>query len=184
MKIAIGISGASGAIYAKRLIEYLHNKHELYVTASKYAIEIFKSELNEDFFDFIASNSVKYFHNEDMHSLIASGSFKIDACIIVPCSMKTLSAIANGYADSLLSRCADVALKENRKLIIVPRETPFSQIHLANMLTLSKAGALIVPPNPAFYNHPESIDDIVDFIVGRILDLIGINNSLYKKWTG
>lgn len=184
MKIAIGISGASGAIYAKRLIEYLHNKHELYVTASKYAIEIFKNELDEDFFDFIASKSAKYFDNNDMHASIASGSFKLDVCIIVPCSMKTLSAIANGYADSLIVRCTDVTLKENRKLIVVPRETPLSQIHLANMLTLSKAGALIVPPNPAFYNHPESIDDIADFIVGRILDLLDIKNSLYKKWAG
>ena len=182
MKIAVGISGASGAIYAKRLIEYLHNKHKLYVTASKYAVEIFKDELNKDFFDFIASNNIKYFDNDDMHSPIASGSFKIDACIIVPCSMKTLSAIANGYADSLLSRCADVALKENRKLIVVPREMPLSQIHLTNMLTLSKAGALIVPPNPAFYNHPQSIDDIVNFVTGRILDLLDIKNDLYKKW--
>ncbi len=182
MKIAVGISGASGATYSKRLIEYLENKHKLLVSASNVAQEIFKYETGLDFLQFIKTKNVEYFDCDDFYSPIASGSFIVDACIILPCSMKTLSAIANGYADSLITRCADVALKQKRKLILSPREMPFSAIHLENMLKLSKLGASIVVPAPAFYQKPKNIGDIVDFIVGKILDELGMDNNLYQRW--
>ncbi len=182
MKIAVGISGASGAIYPKRFIEYLENKEELFVCASDIAKEIFEYETGEDFKKFISSKNVKYFECGDFNSPLASGSFKLDACVILPCSMKTLSAIANGYADSLLTRCADVAIKQKRRLIIAPREMPFSAIHIENMLKLSRLGASIVVPAPAFYSKPKSVSDMVDFVVGKILDELGIDNDLYLRW--
>jgi len=184
MRVVIGITGASGAIYAKRLIEFLHKKHTLFVTISKHAKSIFEYETGVNFFDFIKTKDVEYFDNGDLYSPVASGSFKIDACCIVPCSMKTLSSIANGFSDSLISRCADVAIKEKRKLVVVPRETPFSSIHLENMLKLSNLGVYITVASTAFYNKPQTLEDVVDFVVGRILDNLGIDNSLYKRWEG
>jgi 4-hydroxy-3-polyprenylbenzoate decarboxylase len=114
----------------------------------------------------------------------ASVSFLVSGMLIVPCSMKTLSAIANGYADSLISRCADVSLKEQRPLIIAPRETPLNAIHLENMLKLSKMGVCIAPPMPSFYNKPQTVDDIVNHFCGRILDRLGVPNKLSRRWGG
>ncbi len=182
MKIGIGISGASGAVYPKRLIEYIDNKHELFVCASEMAKKIFTKETLITFNEFISSKNVKYFEPYDFYSPIASGSFKFDACVILPCSMKTLSAIANGYADSLITRCADVAIKQQRKLIVAPREMPFSAIHLENMLKLSKLGVSIVVPSPAFYHNPKNLQDLIDFVVGKILDELNIENNLYTRW--
>lgn len=126
-----------------------------------------------------------YYHdNKNFAAPIASGSFKIDKTIILPCSMKTLSSIANGFSDSLLSRACDVAIKEGRKLILVPRETPLNSIHLENMLKLSRVGVTIFPPAPGFYNHPESIEDIVLNITGRLLDMLDIENNLVNRWNG
>lgn len=182
MKIALGISGASGAVYAKRLIEYLDNKHELFVTISKTAKSIFKEEIGIEFDNFIGTKNVNFFDNGDFYTPISSGSFRLDACVIAPCSMKTLSAIANGYSDSLITRCSDIAIKQKEKLIIVPRETPLSAIHLENMLKLSRLNASIVVPSPAFYGKPTTLQDAVDFVVGKILDELGIENNLYIKW--
>ena len=124
-----------------------------------------------------------YCHNPaDQSATISSGSFRTDGMIIIPCSMKTLAGIRAGYAEGLVGRAADVVLKEGRKLVLVPRETPFSMIHLENMLRLSRAGAVILPPNPGFYHHPESVGELVDFVVARILDQVAVPHSLMQRW--
>ena len=121
---------------------------------------------------------------DDQSAAISSGSFRVEGMIIVPCSMKTLAGIRTGYADGLIARAADVTLKERRRLVLVPRETPLSEIHLDNMLTLTRMGAIVMPPMPAFYNHPASIGDIVDHIVTRILDQFDIDSPDAKRWNG
>ncbi|AEA33696.1 UbiX family flavin prenyltransferase [Hippea maritima] len=181
MKIAVCISGASGAIYAKRLIENL-KEHELFIVISEIAKKIFKDEIGIEFDEFMINFKAKIYDNKDFSSPLASGSFKIDACVVVPCSVKSLSAIASGYAENLISRCADVCIKEKRKLILLVREMPFSSIHLENMLKLSNLGVTIMPPCPGFYYKPKTIEDLVDFVVGRILDQLSIENNLFKRW--
>ncbi len=183
MRIGVCISGASGAVYAKRLIEFLNGRVELFVVASDEAKKIFKDETGVEIFDFLKDKGAKYYDNNDFYSPLASGSFKVDVGVVVPCSVKSLSAIANGFSESLIYRFADVCIKENRKLVLVVRETPLSAIHLENMLKLARLGVTILPPIPAFYNKPKTIDDLVNFVVGRILDVIGMENSLYKRWT-
>ncbi|WP_022669747.1 UbiX family flavin prenyltransferase [Hippea alviniae] len=182
MKIAVLISGASGSILSKRLIEVLNDNHELFVVASDEAKWIFKQETEEEFDEFIRKKKCKVFKNSDFSSPLASGSFKIDAGIIIPCSVKTLSAVACGYASNLITRCADVCIKEKRKLIMVVRETPLSPIHLENMLKLSKIGVVILPPMLTFYNKPKNLEDAVDFVIGKLLDQLNLHNNLFKRW--
>lgn len=189
-KLIIGITGASGSLYAARLIEELYRSvDESHIICSETGAEVFKYETGGSIEDFINklnnSNKKLTLHsNSNIFAPPASGSFKADAMVIVPCSMATLGSIASGSLRSLLGRSADVCLKERRKLIIVPRETPFSRIHLKNMLELTDAGAVILPAMPGFYNHPETVDDIVNFTVARILDQLNIENSLIKRWDG
>lgn len=182
MKVIVGISGGSGAIYAVALLKILQElnveTHLVVSTLGQYVVEhecgIKLEELK---------SLATYFHdNKNLAAPIASGSFKTDAMVILPCSMKTVSAVANGLSDNLLTRAADVIIKENRKLIVVPRETPLSQIHLENMLKLSKVGVTVLPPSPGFYSHPETIGDIVSGIVARILDQLGIEHNLIERW--
>ena len=174
MKVLVGITGASGITYAMRLIEALKGQGlEVECIASNASKKIAKHEGVGDF---------NCFSEDDIEASFASGSFKVDAMVIVPCSMKTLSAIATGYASNLITRSADVMIKEGRKLVLVPRETPLSAIHLENMLKLSRIGVSILPAMPAFYPKPEKIEDMVDFIVGKILDNIGVENSMFKRW--
>lgn len=123
-----------------------------------------------------------YYEPERLDARISSGSFKHDGMVIIPCSMKTMAAIANGYASELISRAADVTLKEKRRLVIVPRETPLNIIHLRNMLKLARAGAVILPPMPAFYTKPKNVDDIVDYVVGKVLDILNIPHNLFLRW--
>ena len=176
-RIVAAVTGASGILYAKRLFEALRGKAEVYVIISDAARKVAAVEgISLDGYPFI------YEENEKLDAGIASGSFLYDAMVIVPCSMKTLSAVANGYADTLIVRAADVALKEKRTLILVPRETPYSRIHLTNMLKANDAGAIIMPASPPFYTHPKSIEELADVMAARILDHCGIEHSLVKRW--
>ncbi|WP_139906170.1 UbiX family flavin prenyltransferase [Clostridium thermarum] len=187
-KIVIGITGASGSIYAVRLIEeLLKNDVDLYIICTETGKKVMEFETGIAIDEWIenlrkCSNNI---HLEDINNLfsnVASGSFKFDSMIVLPCSMGTLAEISSGLAKNLLCRAADVALKENRRLIIVPRETPFNAIHLENMLKLSKLGVTILPAMPGFYHKPATMEDLVNFVIGKILDSISIENTLFKKW--
>lgn len=180
--IIICITGASGVIYSVKLIKALNELNiETGVVISEPAEIILEYELGIKL-DYIKEIATQYFEVNDLTTSINSGSFKFDSLVIVPCSMKTLSSIANGYANNSITRVADVALKENRKTIIVPRETPLRSVHLENMLKISKEGGIILPAMPAFYHKPENLDDVSNFIVGKILDSLNIENDLFKRW--
>ena len=187
-KIVVGITGASGSIYAKRLIEVLVSKGiQTNIIATDKGKQVFNYELSLDLKKWVEElkntySNVKLEDNNNLFSGVASGSHGFDAVIIVPCSMGTLAEVSHGLSKNLLCRAADVALKEGRKLVIVPRETPFNAIHLENMYRLSKVGATIIPAMPGFYNHPESIDDLVNFQVGKILNYLNIDNNLFERW--
>jgi 4-hydroxy-3-polyprenylbenzoate decarboxylase len=182
--IVIAITGASGVVYGRRLLEVLKDIGEetaLVVTDPakiilKYELGIEEEEMKE-----LAS---EYYSPKDLTSSINSGSFQFKSMVIVPCTMKTLSAIANGYANNAVTRAADVTLKERRDLVIVPRETPLRSVHLENMLRISQEGGIILPAMPGFYHNPKNIAEIVDFVVGKILDVLGIENQLFKRWDG
>lgn len=182
MKLIIAITGASGIIYAIRLLEVLKQlKVEVHLIISEWAVYNLHYETDKSLEEIKSLANVTY-GNKEMDAPVSSGSFITDGMIIVPCSMKSLSAIAHGYSDSLLVRAADVMLKERRKLILVPRETPLSRVHLNNMLLADQAGAVIMPPIPAFYNRPQTIDDIINHTVSRILDHFGLDSGLSKRW--
>ena len=182
LKLVIAITGASGVVYGKRLLEVLKDKKiETHLVISEAAKKIIKYELGtsekslEDLANYV-------YEIDDWKSPIVSGSFKTDGTVIIPCSMKTLSAISCGFAANVILRAADVTLKENRKLILVPRETPINLIHLKNMMTLSQQGVCILPAMPGFYHKPNDIRELVDFIVGKVLDQLDIDHSLYSRW--
>lgn len=183
-KIIIAISGASGAIYGIRLLEELKaagaETHLIVSSAAEKTIEMETAfSLDE-----LEKKAHHHYSNEDIAASPASGSFLHDGMVIAPCSMKTLSAVAHGYADNLINRAADVSIKEHRKLILVTRETPLSVIHLENMLVLARMGVLIMPPVTSFYHRPQTIEDMVIQFTGRILDKLGIENSLVRRWPG
>jgi len=193
--LVVAITGASGAIYGIRLVEeLLRSGYRIYLLISKQAFSIIKtetgvnwagkteSEIEKKIQKYFLSRDVKYYREDNLSAPISSGSFATDGMFVVPCSMKTLSGIANGYANNLIERAADVMLKEGKRLIISPREMPFNVIHLENMLKLARLGVKISPPIPAFYHKPKNINGIVDFVVGKILDSSGINNKLFKRW--
>jgi 4-hydroxy-3-polyprenylbenzoate decarboxylase len=204
-KYILAITGASGSIFGIRLLKELLKVSEVHLVISSNTFPIIKDETGLDWTTESQQSAVssqqskktediirKYFKTErlfyyedrQMGSPIASGSFKTDGMLVVPCSMKTLSGIANGYANNLIERAADVTIKEGRPLLLSPREIPFSAIHLENMLKLARLGVKIVPPVPAFYHQPKNLDDIVNFIVGKILDTFSIEHTLFKRWGG
>lgn len=184
MKVVVGISGGSGAIYAISLLKALKELNiETHLVVSTMGEYVTEHECGVDLEE-LKSLATYYHDNKNFAAPIASGSFKIDKMVVIPCSMKTLAGVANGFSDSLLTRACDVFIKEQRKLILVPRETPLSPIHLENMLKLSKLGVTILPPSPGFYNHPETIEEIVLNMTGRILDMMDIDNNLVKRWKG
>ena len=192
----VGITGASGSPYALRLLQVLLQQgHNIYLCISGDGLKILNDEAGvmvkgsetdiqyalERQFD-AKPGQLRYFDEDNMYTPIASGSTHVDAMVVIPCSMKALSSIANGFASNLIERAADVTIKERRKLVIVPREMPLSVIHLRNMLTLAEAGAHIVPAMPGFYHHPKHLQDIVDFVVGRVLDAMGVENAIAPRW--
>ncbi len=181
MKIVLGISGASGAIYAQRMIDFFKKTdHEVSMTASENALKIGQDEAGLDY----RECGYSFYTSRDFTAPFASGSAKYDVMIVIPCSMGTLGRIAHGYSDDLLTRTADVFLKEKRKLILVPRETPFSLIHLENMKLLSLSGAVILPAIPSFYSKPKTVEEAVDTVIARVLDHIGIENQLRPRYDG
>ena len=184
MKIVVGISGGSGAIYGVSLLKALKELNiETHLVVTTMGEYVMNHECGVSLGD-LKDLATHYHDNKNFAAPIASGSFKVDKTIILPCSMKTLASVANGFSESLLSRACDVAIKEGRKLILVPRETPLSPIHLENMLKLSRIGVTIFPPSPGFYSHPETLEDIVVNMTGRLLDLLDIENNLLNRWEG
>ncbi len=180
MKVIVAMSGASGAIIGIRLLEVLGKNAVL--IASKNAKDIIEYETSYSY-EALADVPSKVYDNNNLSAEIASGTSKFDAVVIAPCSTSTLSKIACGIGDNLITRVASVALKERRKLIIVPRETPLSPVVLKRMYELSLMGAVIMPPVPAFYLKPKSVDEIVNYLVGKIMDHLGLEHSLYEPYT-
>jgi len=182
MKILVSMGGASGSIYGIRLLEELNKSGvEVHLVTSDCAKKILDHETNYSYDDLLKQANIIY-ENDDLFAAPASGSFHLDGLIIAPCSMKTLSAIANGYGNTLTSRAASCCLKEGRKLILVIRETPYDLPSVKNMLSAKQSGAVILPATPGFYHKPKTIDDLVDFVVGKILDQLKIDHSLYERW--
>ncbi|HNA04023.1 MAG TPA: flavin prenyltransferase UbiX [Rhodocyclaceae bacterium] len=194
--IAVALTGASGMPYGVRLVEcligagvrvqFLYSQVAQVVAKQEMdlALPARAAELQADFTQRFGAqpSQLQVYGREEWFAPLASGSSPPDAMVICPCSMGTLASIAAGLAQNLIERAADVVLKEGRKLVLVPRETPFSVIHLENMLRLARAGAVILPPNPGFYNHPQSVQDLVDFVVARVLDQIGVEHALTRRW--
>ena len=183
-KIIVSITGASGAIYGIRLLEILKKcEIETHLIISRSANLTIATETSFSIYD-IKKLADYVYHPSDIAAKISSGSFKVNGMIIAPCSMKTLSAIATGLENDLIMRSASVIIKEQKKLALMVRETPFSAIHLENMLKLARIGVAICPPVPAFYNNPATLDDIINHSVARILDLFNIETNLVKRWQG
>ena len=185
-RLIIGMTGATGAIYGVRMLEILRDlpDWETHLVISQAGLVNLKYELDMDRATLYALADVTHGIN-DIASSIASGSFKTEGMVVAPCSMKTLAAIAHGFGDNLISRAADVALKERRKTVLIPRETPLNLAHIRNMAAVTEMGGIIYPPMPAFYNKSDSLRHMVDEGVGRILDMFGIEiEGLYRPWQG
>lgn len=184
MKVVVGITGASGSIYALRLIEVLRQAgHEVHAVVTDSGWQVLDYECGVSREDLVKQVAVLY-DNDNVGAAIASGSFRADAMVVLPCSMKTAASIAHSMSDNLLTRAADVMLKEGRKLILVPRETPMHAIHLENLLKLAQLGVRIMPAAPGFYHRPQTIEDLVDMLVGKICDQLGIDTDLFARWEG
>lgn len=182
-RIIVGITGASGSIYAYTLIEAL--------AAIGWDVEVILTWMGEKVLAYECGVETKAFSPgihvhaiDDLFSTLASGSFRTEGMVIIPCSMNTLGLLATGTGDNLLARAAQVTLKERRPLVVVPREMPYNIIHLENMLRLARAGGIILPASPGFYHFPQSMDDLIRHVVGRVLDQLGIEHALYKRWEG
>lgn len=197
-QIIVGVTGASGALYAGRLLRaLLAEGHIAHLVLSKYGRYLLIEELGfapgkESVRGFLARLYGEEVENGKLHEYgigdlactLASGSVRIDGMAVVPCSMKTLAGIAHGMSDNLIERAADVTLKERRPLVLMPRETPLNLAHLRNMTAAAENGAILVPAMPAFYQKPKSFDDLADFLAGRVCDLLGIDNELFPRWPG
>lgn len=180
MKIVVGLSGASGALYAYQLLSFLKNNtdHETAIVASPNAQRIYQEELQKN----LEECGFPLFSQKNFDAPFVSGSARYDQMVVIPCSMGTLGRIAHGVSNDTLTRAADVFLKEERKLILVPRETPFSLIHIENMRLLKLAGATIIPAIPSFYSQPKTIEQLASTVTSRVLDHMGIENDLMKRW--
>ena len=183
MKLVVAVTGASGSIYAQRLLGQIAKATEVeecHVVLSQYAPEVAATELGAQ--GLKIPKGMKLYGDKTMQVPFASGSARFEAMVIVPCSMGMLGRIAHGYSDGTIARSADVFLKEKRKLIVVPRETPWNLVQARNVVTLLEAGAVILPAVPSFYGRPKSVEDVVDTVVARILDHLGVRNELATRW--
>jgi len=184
MRLVVAVTGASGVAYGLRLLEVCKKLGiETELVISKNADDLLRLELGKTPED-IQKLATRSYAPGNLAAPLSSGSHPTDGMVVIPCSMKTLGEIANGISSDLITRAADVTLKQNRTLVLVPRETPFNLIHLENMTRLKLAGAVILPAAPAFYTRPEKISDMVDFVVGRVLDMFGVEHKLYPRWKG
>lgn len=185
MRLVVGITGASGVIYGVRLLLALRARSEVetYLVVSGTAAQILPRETGYSLHD-VQALAHHCFDNNDLTAPLASGSFRTDGMVVAPCSIKTLSALANSYADTLIARAGDVALKERRRLIVLVRETPLHAGHLRLMLALAELGAIVLPPMPAFYSRPATVEEVVDHTVGKVLDQLGLEHHLYVPWQG
>ncbi|MCA8944038.1 MAG: UbiX family flavin prenyltransferase [Planctomycetes bacterium] len=191
MRVVVGLSGGSGAAYAQRLLEVLlQGGHEVHLIVTTAGLRVLRYEagleVEPDDLDSLVRVELREhlvtYGLDSVEAMPASGSANIDAVVICPCSMGTLARVAHGFSSNLLERAADVALKEGRRLVVVPRETPLSVVHLRNMLALAEAGAVVLPAMPGFYHRPARVEDLVDFVVARILDRIGVEHELVRRW--
>lgn len=181
-RIVVGMTGASGAILGIRLLQELRRADvETHLICSDWAARTIELETDTTF-EAVCALADAVYANQDLAATVSSGSFHTDGMVVIPCSMKSLAAIANGFSCNLIARAADVTLKERRKLLLVPRETPLSSIHLRNMLSLSQDGTIILPPSIAFYSRPETLEDAVNHMVGKVLDMLEIPHALYTPW--
>lgn len=183
MEIVLGISGASGVVYGTRLLEVLRERCFINLIVTEAARKILEVECDRSYKDIIPLAD-RVFEPDDLTAPIASGSYLFDAMVVAPCSMRTMAAIAHGMSDMLITRVADVCLKQRRPLVLVPRESPLSLIHLRNMVVVSEAGGIVLPASPSFYSRPLRVGDLVDTVVCRILDILGIDNSISPRWGG
>ncbi len=185
MRLVIGISGSTGAIYGVRLLEVLHGHPDLetHVVVSPTARKTIEYETGRNVNQVLELATVVHDHR-DVGATISSGSFPVSGMIVAPCSIKTLSSVANAYNDNLLTRAADVQLKERRKLVMIVRETPLNRNHLRLMLEVTEAGGVILPPMPSFYHLPKTVDDIVNQTVQKALDQFGLEKNLFRRWQG
>lgn len=184
-RLVVGLTGASGSIYGIRLLEVLrqHPEVEVHLVISEAAAATIESETDMTV-EAVADLADVVHSNRNMGASISSGSFKTAGMVIAPCSIKTLSAVAHSNTENLIARAADVTLKERRKLVLMVRETPFHLGHLKNMIRVTEMGGIILPPVPAFYNRPKSLDDIVNHSIGRVLDVFDIEHKLFERWKG
>jgi 4-hydroxy-3-polyprenylbenzoate decarboxylase len=184
MKLIVGITGATGTIFGIRLLELLKNAAvESHLVISKWGARTLVHETPHTV-EYVKGLAACTYSDSDQGAAISSGSFITDGMAIAPCSMRSLAAIANGQGDNLIHRAADVILKERRKLVLMVRESPLNDIHLENMLKLSRMGVVIIPPVPAFYNHPKNLDDMINHIVMRVLDQFGLHTDPVSRWDG
>lgn len=193
-KYILAISGATGPVLGLRVLKELVRTSEVHLLISAQSFSIMLEEAGVDLSgntradiqararEYAGSENVVFHEERDFEAPISSGSFRVDGMFVVPCSMKTLSGIANGYSNSLLERAADVTIKEGRPLVLSPREMPFSAIHLEHMLKLARLGVRIAPPVIGFYHSPKTLDQVIDFLAGKILDAMGVEHQLYKRW--
>ena len=188
--IVVGVTGASGAVYAQRLVRFLlENDFDLLLTISKAGRLVIQEELplegaQEDPWVSTRRDRLLIYPEKDFNAPFCSGSFRFRGMVVIPASIGTVGFIANGVCANIIHRGAEVALKERLPLVVVPRETPLSVVHLENLLRLARAGAVVLPPTPAFYQKPRTIEDQVDFVVSRVLDALSIPNQLYRRWEG
>jgi 4-hydroxy-3-polyprenylbenzoate decarboxylase len=182
MRLVIGMTGSSGIVYGIRMLEVLKRCNiDVHLVMTEWAKKCLALETDFDL-NYVKSLAGSYSEDSNMAASVSSGTYKTDGMIIIPCSMKTLSSIANGYEETLVARAAGVTIKESRKLVIVPRETPLTGIHLENMLKLARIGIVILPAMPGFYNKPKNVDDLINHVVGKCLDQFNIEHDLFKRW--